>query len=522
MSTMGQLLRHRAVEFPDLPFCDVGGAGFTFSEMDRRTDALAAGLAAKGVHKGDRVALLMPNRIEFVEGYFALAKLGAIQVPLNAYLKGDFLRHQLADSRSSVLITDGPGCTAVQPLRAELPELRLIASMEAAGDVVPFEQLFITDGMPPDVEVNADDPMSILYTSGTTGYPKGCVLPHGFYVRVGETATDALGLTEADRLFTALPMFHLSGGVFMIVPALLNGIPAHFEAAFSAHAFLANATLAGATVALGVGAMCHALLATPPGPADAQHMIRTMMVAPLAAADQQRFKDRFGIDPWTEVYGQTECMPVTLNPASSDRDRAGCGFAAPDLEVELLDENLQPVPSGEVGEICVRPKRRYAMFDGYWDNPAATVKSFAGLWYHTGDSARRLASGQFAFVDRKADVLRRKGENVSSLELEAAIKSLPKVADVAVVAVPSETTEDDIKACVVLHPGEAITPEALFEQFRATLPYFAVPRYVEIVDRLPVNAMNRVLKHQLKDQANVARVWDFNRLGLSVAAHQRR
>jgi carnitine-CoA ligase len=164
------------------------------------------------------------------------------------------------------------------------------------------------------------------------------------------------------------------------------------------------------------------------------------------------------------------------------------------------------VADGEVGEICLRPKRRYAMFDGYWDNPAATVKSFAGLWYHTGDSARRLPSGQFAFVDRKADVLRRKGENVSSLELEASIKSLPKVADAAVIAVPSETTEDDIKACVVLHPGEEITPDELFEQFHATLPYFAVPRYVEILDRLPVNAMNRVVKHQLKDRPNDATV----------------
>jgi len=162
------------------------------------------------------------------------------------------------------------------------------------------------------------------------------------------------------------------------------------------------------------------------------------------------------------------------------------------------------------------------MFDGYWDNPAATVKSFAGLWYHTGDSARRLPSGQFAFVDRKADVLRRKGENVSSLELESAIRSLPKVADAAVVAVPSETTEDDIKACIVLQAGEVITPEELFERFCGTLPYFAVPRYVEILDQLPVNAMNRVLKHQLKNRSNDATVWDFNRLGLAIAAHQRR
>jgi crotonobetaine/carnitine-CoA ligase len=162
------------------------------------------------------------------------------------------------------------------------------------------------------------------------------------------------------------------------------------------------------------------------------------------------------------------------------------------------------------------------MFDGYWDNPAATVKSTVGLWYHTGDSARRLPTGQFTFVDRKADVLRRKGENVSSLELEAAIRSLAKVAEVAVIAAPSETSEDEIAACIVVQPGETITPEELFGQFRDTLPYFAVPRYVALLDRLPVNAMNRVLKHSLKAQLDDATLWDFSQLGFVIGTHERR
>src|SRR4029453_7186239 len=151
MGTIGRLLQHRAVEFADRPFCYVGGTGYTFAEMDQRTQALATGLAGQGIRKGDRVALLMPNRIEFIETYFALAKLGAIQVPLNAFLKGDFLRHQLANSRSSVLITDGPGYAAVQPLRAELPDLRLVASLDPANDAIPFEQLCGVHCTPPDV-----------------------------------------------------------------------------------------------------------------------------------------------------------------------------------------------------------------------------------------------------------------------------------------------------------------------------------------------------------------------------------
>jgi crotonobetaine/carnitine-CoA ligase len=480
------------------------------------------------VKRGDRVALLMPNRIEFVEAYFALAKLGAIQVPLNAFLKGDFLRHQLADSLASVLISDGPGCAAAGPLLSELPQLRLIAHVDAEPpvatediEVMPFGAFAVTGGIPPVVELTTDDTMSILYTSGTTGYPKGCVLQHGFYLRVGLMSVRALGLGEDDALFTALPVFHLSGGVWMIASALIAGIPAHFEPQFSARAFLSNAVKAKATVALGVGAMCHALMATEPGPADRSHDIRLMMVAPLDPASQDRFKERFGIEPWVEVYGQTECMPLTFNPASDERDRSGCGVAAPDLDVELLGEDLQPVGRDEVGEICIRPRRKYAMFEQYWRNPEATLKAFRGLWYHTGDSARRLPSGQFAFVDRKQDVLRRKGENVSSLELEAAIRSLAKVVDVAVIAVPS-VSEDEIKAYIVAAPGQALTPEELFEQLRTAVPYFAMPRFVEVLEALPVNAMNRVLKHELKSRPHGDGVWDFAALGLTVKADQRR
>lgn len=324
---LGDLLRRRALEAPDRPFCYVAGSGYTFAELDRRTDEIATGLAAHGVKRGDRVALVMPNRIEFLEAYFGVAKLGAINVPLNAFLKGDFLRHQLADSEASVLIADGPGCAAVEPLLAELPAMRLIAyldpelpSITGVGNVLPFEAVAEPGGVPPAVDLTTDDTMSILYTSGTTGYPKGCVLPHGFYLRVGTLSIQALGLEADDTLFTALPMFHLSGGVWMIASALIRGIPAHFEPQFSARTFLTNAAKAHATVALGVGAMCHALMATPPGAADHAHGIRLMMVAPLNTTVQTQFKARFGIEPWVEVYGQTECMPLSFNPAADEGD----------------------------------------------------------------------------------------------------------------------------------------------------------------------------------------------------------
>ncbi|WP_067671504.1 AMP-binding protein [Nocardia miyunensis] len=528
---VGELLRHRASAYPDRPYCYVAGKGYTFAELDRRSDEVAAGFAAHGVGKGDRVALLMPNRIEFIEAYFGLAKLGAIQVPLNAFLKGDFLRHQLADSRASVVILDNAGYAAVEPLLEHLPELRLLVPLDpppsdrpaSTVEVLAFDDVVASGGgTPPQVQVSLDDPMSILYTSGTTGFPKGCVLPHGYYARVGRVAIHGLELTEDDSLFAPLPMFHLSGGIFMLISALIMGIPVHYAPQFSAKTFMSDAVAAEATVVLGVGAMSLALLSTPPGPADRAHRIRAMMVAPLGPADQERFRERFGIDPWTEVYGQTECMPVTVTPISAPRDPAGCGVAAPDLEVALLLDDLTVAPDGEVGEICLRPREKFAIFDGYWDNSAATLKSFQGLWYHTGDFARRLPSGQIAFVDRKSDALRRKGENVSSLELENAIRRISAVADVAVHGVPAETTEDEIKACIVLKPDMSITPVELFEFFRTELPYFAIPRYIEILESLPVNAMNRVMKHQLRARPNGDDVWDFTKLGLAVAAADRR
>jgi crotonobetaine/carnitine-CoA ligase len=528
---MGSLLRSRAQKHPDWPFCFVGASGFTFGELDRRSDEVAAGFASLGVGKGDRVAILTPNRIEVLELFYGLAKLGAIQVPLNAFLKGAFLRHQLAQSRASMLVVDAEGAAAAEPLMEELPELRHLVLLGEAGPswsshaaaIHSYNEIAITGALAPGVDVAPSDTMSIVYTSGTTGLPKGCVLSHGYYARSGWTAgVHGLGLSSDDVLYAPLPLFHGGGRMMVLTAALLAGIPVHFDAAFSASAYMRRAAEVDATVVVGIGAMGMAILATAPGPADRAHRVRNMFVAPLSPEQQVRFKERFGIEPWTECYGQTECVPLCVAPRTGPRDPAGCGFAAPDLEVVLLDENLQPVPDGEVGEICIRPREPFAMFDGYWDQPEATLAAFNGLWYHTGDAGRKLPSGQFTFVDRKKDAMRRRGENVSSIEVEIAIRTHPKVADVAVHAVPSPATEDDIKACIVIVEGETADPEELFNFFADNLPYYALPRYVEVVDDLPRNAVNRVMKHVLRERPVHDGVWDFEALGLVVSRSQRR
>jgi crotonobetaine/carnitine-CoA ligase len=519
-----KLLRDRAQAHADRVCVAVDGQALTYAEIDARADAIAAGAVALGVRKGDRVATLAPNRIELLELFFGLARAGAIQVPLNAFLKGEFLRHQLAQARASTLITDASGRDALAPLHSELPELRTVVMLdEPIAEEVGYQQLATAAGAPPDVQLDPSDTVSIVYTSGTTGLPKGCVASHGYYHRSCRLLGEALEVTDDDVLYGALPLFHTSALFASVVMPLLFGVPSYIQRTFSARRFFADARECGATVTAAVGSMGLALLSTEPGLADRDHRLRKFMCAPLSLEAQQALRDRFGVEPWVDFYGQSECMPVTITPWSSDqRDPAGCGLPAPDLQVVLLDDDGCRIEGDAIGEICLRPNAQYAMFDGYYGQPEATLEAIKDLWYHTGDYGRRLPTGAIAFVDRKRDALRRRGENIASVEVEASINAHPDILESAVHAVPSELTEDDIKACIVLTAGATLTPEQLFAYFKDRLPYFAIPRYVEVIDALPRNAVGRVMKHKLREAGNNPDTWDLDTLGFTIQKNERR
>jgi carnitine-CoA ligase len=526
--SLGELLRARAVALPDRPYLTVSGRGYTFAELDGRSEVVAAALHRRGVRAGDRVALLAPNRPEVVELFFGLAKLGAIQVPLNAALKGEFLRYQLNQSQASVIVVDSEGAGALAAVLHELPDLRLCVLLDGHAGTrlagiaqIDYEEFARAEAAPPTVTVNPADTMSIMYTSGTTGFPKGCLLSHGYYQRAARAVGRGVEVTERDVLFTALPMFHAAAMFSTVIGGLVHGTSAVIEPGFSASNFLTRAAEVDATIAFAVGAMGYALLATPSSAADRAHRLRTMVVAPLPPQAQQDFRERFGIEPHAQLYGQTECMPITCTPVSSVRDPAGCGAPVEDLEFGLLDDEDRAVAPGEVGEIAVRPKERFVMFDGYWNQPEATLEACRDLWYHTGDYGRLLPSGQLEFIDRKKDALRRRGENISSMQLETAIRAHPKVVDVAVHAVASALTEDDVKACIVLTEGAAITPEELFAFFCEQVPSYAIPRYVEFLHELPRTAVGRIMKYQLRERPLDEQVWDFERLGSRLNRSQR-
>jgi crotonobetaine/carnitine-CoA ligase len=521
---IGSILRRRADELPERVCCAIDEHQHTFAGMDLRADALAAGFASLGVRMGDRVATLAPNRVELLELFYGLARAGAIQVPLNAFLKGEFLRHQLSQSRASVLVTDAAGRDALAPFRGELPDLKRIVMFDEpeAGEVA-YAETVLDSVSPPDVSVGPADTMSIVYTSGTTGLPKGCIASHGYYSRSADLIGSALEVDRDDVLFAGLPLYHSGGRLATVMTPLLFGVPAHLQSTFSARNYFQRAGEVGATLVIAVGAMAAAVLATEPDPADRAHVVRRVMVAPMSVAHQRAFSERFGVDPWVDVFGQTECFPVCATPLSSTlRDPAGCGRPADDLEVQLLDDNGEVVTDGGTGEICLRPREPFALFDGYYGQTKVKLESAEVAWHHTGDYGSWLESGALAFVDRKKDALRRRGENVSSLELEDAILTHSGIVEVAVHSVPSELGEDDIKACIVLVQDGVLTPEELFEHFRHNLPYYAIPRYVELVPELPRNGVGRILKHKLREVGVNPGTWDLESLGLTVARAERR
>lgn len=530
-TTVPALLATQAETRPGQLFVSCGTDHRTYGEMQQIASTVASSFAAFGISPEDRVALMLPNRIEMLECFFALATLGAVQVPINIYLKGEFLRWQLANSKAGTVIVDRPGLAAIEPLLPELPSIGQIILIDddASGlsDRLPchsYSDLRRGTGatLTPMVVSRPDQPLSIMYTSGTTGLPKGCLCPHGYYVQTGLGYGDFVDTRDGDVLFTALPLYHMGGQGNALMWALTQGTTVIFEPEFSARSFMPRATALGATVLFGPGVMAVAILATPPAPDEKAHDVRLAIFGPLLPDHQLAFEARFGVTVNGELFGQSECTPIAYNPTASPRARNRQGRAAPWLEIRVVDDDDVEVTNGTVGEICVRSKIPDAMYQGYWNDPTASLQAVKNLWHHTGDLGTIDDQGFLQFVDRKKDALRRRGENVSSIELEAAIGRFPAVAEVAVHAVPSPVSEDDIKACLVLRGPEAVTPAELFKFFASELPYFAIPRYVEIMPELPKNPMGRVMKPELRRRGVTAETWDLETLGLVVERADRR
>ncbi len=528
-------LRYWAETTPDAPFVKCGSPWLTFSDLETQTTRLAAGLQELGIKKGDRVAIVLPNTIEMVLLIYALAKMGAIQVPLNTFLKGTFLQYQIDDASAGIVIADQPAIKEICNLRSDLPHIKKLIGVNisheelaattgawTALDTYMFEEIANSSAAFREVDLKKEDLISIMYTSGTTGLPKGCMLSNGYYTAI-PWAFYEMGFTSVDdKVFTGMPLFHLASGAIFMMEALQGGIPINFEPSFSARSFIRRAAEEQATLAHCIGAMGQAILSTAPSEYDTKHQIRHFMIQPITPEDQARFERRFATKVFPLGYGQTEVSPATFGSIDVlDEKRQTVGRAPSHHEVTIRDEGNAELPIGKEGEICVRPREPEVMFQGYWNKPEATEKAFEEGWFHTGDLGIMDEDGYIVFRGRKSDSMRRRGENVAAFEVENAVVRHPKISAVAAHPVPSELSEDDIKLCIVLEPDQEFSAEEMFSYLQETLPYFAMPRYVEFLDNLPLTATGRVMKHKLKKRSNDNAI-DFDALGYAVKREDRR
>jgi crotonobetaine/carnitine-CoA ligase len=483
---------------------DFDGHPWTWSELINAAEGLAGGLATAGVTRGDVVCHMSPNHPEAVVAMLALLRLGAVECPVNAGLRGAQLAHVLDHSGASLLIVDGSLADRVVEQLPASPGVQTVVRRgegpSAAGvETVDYTELRTSRRRPPPFErPSPDDPMNIIYTSGTTGPAKGAVLPQAFPIEQARIKIEQWGLGADDVMFSALPLYHVNARFSSLGTALVMGGRVALVSRFSASTFWDQVRRCGATEVGVVGAVSSILLRQEPGPADRNHRVRMMHGAAGIPMDRRAaFEERFGLRLVTG-FAMTETGHFsTTTPDDPMRYRAS-GRPVPQYEVAVVDADDNEVPAGTVGELVVRPRVPGVMMTGYHRQPEVTQAAFRNGWFHTGDLATIEADGYVRWVDRAADAIRRRGEMISSTEVERAVCDFDGIVECAAVGVPSELGEWDVKLVVVPEPGRTIDPAALQRHCQATLPDFCQPRYLEVLDELPKGATHKVNKHQLR------------------------
>ena len=508
----------------------VGHEPITCEELAVRSIRAANVLAGLGVGSGDRVAVFMETTPEWLYAWFGLARLGAVVVPVNTAFRGDFLVNQLRHCEVKLLVLDEALLPRLVAVADEVPDLQgvlvhpsvpgaspdltsLPPQLHGASTAVLHEGEAVLG--PVGRDPTWDQPGAIMHTSGTTGPSKGALASHHYLVSAGASIAASWGMQPGEVVYGPLPLFHISC-IGTVLGPLVSGATGALDPVFSVTRCWDRIREVDAVGALLAGAMVRMLVNLPPDDRDRDLPLRFISAAPIPDDLYPIVEQRYGFKILTS-YGMTEAFPLTLAGMSEPMAPGTSGRANPNFEVEVFDDGDQPVASGTVGEIVCRPRRAHVMFDGYLGQWEATVERWRNLWFHTGDLGRFDDEGRLTFVDRKKDALRRRGENISSFEVEQAVLRHPSVAAAAVVAVPSELGEDDVKVCVVAMPDVALSYEDLLDFCVERLPYFAVPRYVEVFDEFPMNATGKVLKADLRARGVTPGTWDREAAGYVVA-----
>lgn len=520
--TMDGILRHRVERSPEQELIRFEDDRLTYERLDREAECVAGALNAWGLEKGDRVAVQLPNCAEFVSVWFGCNRAGIVDVPLNTGLRGALMVHAINQAGCRAVVIAAEWYERLLAIAGEIPAVERVVVVGAGpADRGPWElhtidELLRSDLPAPRVTIEEWDPSTIIFTSGTTGPSKGVVLNQGYGFETAGAIVSVNEFGERETMFTSFPLFHTNARYASILSCMtIDHGRLIMHQRFSASRFWEICRAENVTGFTFMGAMILILFKQPERDDDADNPVRFGWGAPAPKEVAPHFERRFGIT-LTEGYGMTETGIVTSN-GMRERKWGSCGVTRPEFEMQVQDENGFEVERGVIGEFAVRPREPNVLFSEYIGMPEATLKSFRGLWFHTGDRGRQDEDGYFYFVDRAKDAIRRRGENISSWEVESVLNDHPQVDETAVIGVPSELTEEEVFAVVKLKPGEELTPEALLDYAQVRLPHFAVPRYVRFVPELPKNPQQRIQKFVLREEGIQPGDWDREAVGYEVA-----
>ncbi|MBR0916405.1 ATP-dependent acyl-CoA ligase [Bradyrhizobium japonicum] len=514
---LSTILTRQAERHGDRVLLVAGETRWSFAQTAAIAAASGQALVDAGIRPGDRVALMCSNRPEFLQVYLGCAWLGAIAVPINTALRGFQLSHIFRNSRPALLVVEAQFVDAIESVEAgvDLPPRTWIVgaaagAVDARLSAVPLPAL---GAAAPAGAVRPGDTVAILYTSGTTGPAKGVCCPQAQLFWWGIYSARALGIREGDVLFTTLPLFH-TNALNAFYQALLNGCTYVLEPKFSASGFWAAAQRHKATVGYLLGAMASMLLAQPNNANDRAHRLRVALGGGVPPQIHGPFLERFGV-PLVDGYGSTETNFVFAGTIPSDRPGT-MGYLADGIEARIVDENDSALADGQAGELVLRAREPFAFATGYFGMPEKTVEAWRNLWFHSGDRVVRDAGGNYRFIDRMKDSIRRRGENVSSWEVEQTIQSHPAVAACAIYPLPSELGEDEVAAAILLEPGQSLEPVDIVRHCEGQIAYFAIPRYVRILSQMPLTENGKIKKGMLREAGITTDTWDREAAGVRV------
>jgi len=513
--TAVHVIRHSAALYGDATWLRAEDKCYSFKEMDRASTGLAWGLKAAQLGAGEAVLVMLPNTVDFIVGWLAIAKLRAVQVPVNTAYQGAMLSHVINDSGARTIIIDARYLEALSGVKDRLATLKNVIVRGRPEHVPPslfgeFSITYLSDLHTDRTDSPGDEPQpwdiaAIMYTSGTTGPSKGVLVTHAHAYQYA-AADNALQLAPGDIYYAPLPFFHIAGQWAVVYNCLTRGATAVITEKFSISSFWDDVQRFGATTTFMLGAMGSFLFRKTP-----QRMRTTLskvLMSPLIP-EYQEFRERFGVRLCTS-YASTEvngCIATDFDPPN----HLTCGRVRADkFEVRLVDEHDREVPCGVVGELVVRPREPWLCMAGYLNRPEESVKAWRNLWLHSGDLMKQDENGYFYFVDRAKDSIRRRGENISSIEVEKEINGHPAVFESAVVPVPSEYTEQEVMAFVVLKAQVSVSASDLVDYLVPRMPRFMVPRYIEFIAELPRTPTGKIQKFQLRERGTGSDTWDMN------------